>query len=38
MQEVNYRVMPNPPCKRLELFIAPGRFGNPWVSHVKCLG
>lgn len=38
VQEIKHSLMPNPDCKRLELYIAPGYFGNPWVSRVRCMG
>lgn len=35
--EIHHRWMPGSSCKRLAIDIAPGHFGNPWVSHVACL-
>jgi hypothetical protein len=35
--EIDPRWMPRPPCKRLALHVAPGYFGNPWVSKTACL-
>lgn len=36
-QEIAYSLMPDPTCKKLELRVAPGYFGNPWVSAVRCM-
>jgi hypothetical protein len=35
--EIEHRWMPDRSCKRVALDIAPGYFGNPWVSEVACV-
>lgn len=38
VQEIDASWMPRADCKALELHVAPGHFGNPWVSKVSCAG